>query len=575
MKKKRGPVPPPTDAAPDPGPAAPAPPAAVLALTAALALAAWLGLGFVASAAATYDEPLHLASGWSYLVTGRYRLNITDHPPLAEMWAALPLAALKPSAMTGHPDFVALRRYAFADRFLYSNTVDAERLLNAARRFNFLTLFAALAAVLLLWARRLDGWEAAVAAVTAAALTPVLVSNLALVTTDGLPAVLFAAAAFLAAARPKGRGAWAAAGAAAGLAMTAKFSMAFLGALVPALVLAERAVRGERVLSREAVVTLLLWAAGAAAAVLAVYRFGQAELFWRGLTETAARLGEGRSSYLLGSHSVRGTWTYFPAALFAKTPLALAALAGWGAWLSWRRPRPEERLWLLAPPAAFFLLALTAKVQIGVRHLLPLMPFLALWAGLAAADLLRRGAAGRAVLAALSLWAGASVGRASPHLLSYFNEAAGGAAGGREWLADSNLDWGQDLKGLAAELKARGGPPVYLAYFGVADPSYYGIRYAQALANWNVPRPGDPVDPVGESGRVLFAVSATNLKGVYLQDHGLLSWLESRVPVAAPGQSILLYDLTADADGRRRLAELLALARHPAAAGLAKSLLLQ
>lgn len=572
MKKRRAQPP---DATSPALPVPSAPPAFWGALAAALALAAWLGMGFVASAAPTYDEPLHLASGWSYLSTGRYHLNITDHPPLAEMWAALPLFALRPAAMTGHPDFRDMRRYAFADRFLYANTVDAERLLNAARRFNFLTLFAALAVVLAAWARRLDGGAAAAAAVFAAALTPVLTSNLALVTTDGLPAVLFAAAFWVLSRPGRSRAVWAAAGAATGLAMAGKFSMAFLGVLVPALVLAERRLKGERLLAREGVVGLALWAGAAALAVLLVYRVGQVGLFLEGLRETTARLDQGRASYLLGEHSVRGTLAYFPAALFAKTPLALLLLAGRGAWLARRREPREERLWLLAPPAAFFALALTAKVQIGVRHLLPVMPFLALWAGLAAADLLRRGVAARLTLAALALWAGASVARAQPHLLSYFNEAAGGPAGGRRWLADSNIDWGQDLKGLSEALASRGNPPVYLAYFGVGDPSYYGIRYVQALANWNVPRAGDTVDPAAGGGPVLFAVSATNLKGVYLQDHGLLAWLESRTPVAAPGESILLYDLTADADGRARLARLLEMTRHPGAAGLARSLLLQ
>lgn len=539
---------------------------------AGFALAAWLGLGFIASAAPTYDEPLHLASGWSYLVTGRYRLNITDHPPLAPMWAALPLSVLKPAAMTGHPDFLAVRRYPFADAFLYKNTVDAGRLMNAARRFSYLTLFAALAAALALWARRLAGDAAAAGAVLAAALTPVLVSNLALVTTDGLPAVLFCAV-FAVLARP-GRGARAvfAAGLLAGAAMAAKFSMAALGPLALALLAAERALRGERVPSRAFARDAALFSAGALLAVLLVYRVGQAGLFWEGLRATAARLEEGRASYLLGRHTTTGSPLYFPVALFAKTPLALLVLAAGGAWAAWRR---EERLWLLAPPAAFFALALTAKVQIGVRHLLPVFPFLALWAGLAAAELLKRGAAARAALAVLALWAGASVARARPHLLSYFNEAAGGPAGGREWLLDSNLDWGQDLPGLAAALKARGNPPVYLAYFGVADPSYYGIRYVQALANWNVPRPGDDVDPAAAGGPVLFAVSATNLKGVYIQRHDLLAWLEARRPVAAPGESILLYDLTADADGRRRLAELLLMTGHPRGAGLARSLGLQ
>lgn len=249
-------------------------------------------------------------------------------------------------------------------------------------------------------------------------------------------------------------------------------------------------------------------------------------------------------------------------------------LSAWGAVLLARRPG-TARLWALAPAAAYFAASLTAKVQIGVRHLLPALPFLALWAGLGAADLWRRGRAARGLLAVLALWTAVSVLRVQPYQLAYFNEAAGGPSGGWRWLADSNLDWGQDLPALARELRARGNPPVYLAYFGVGDPAAYGIRYAQALANWNVPREGDAVDPVAESGRVLFAVSATNRVGVYLADHGFFSWLDGKVPAAEPGHSIFLYDLTADAEGRRRLAELLVRSGHPRAAGLGATLRLQ
>ena len=89
------------------------------------------------------------------------------------------------------------------------------------------------------------------------------------------------------------------------------------------------------------------------------------------------------------------------------------------------------------------------------------------------------------------------------------------------------------------------------------------------------------MEPVGNphsfthSGRVLLAVSATNLAGVYLADHAVFRWLESRVPAAVPGHSIFLYDLTRDLDGRSKLAGLLVQTRHPRAAGLTRSLLLQ
>ncbi len=545
----------------------------VLGILAAAAFA-FLGLAFISVSAPTYDEPVHLASGYSYWKTGRYRLNISDHPPLAEMWASVPLLFLRPALMSGLPDFINGRRYPYADAFLYKNTVDAERMLNAARRFCLLTLGAGVLALLAAWGRRLDGWEAAAGAALAAALCPVLVSNLALVGTDGASAVLFAAVCFFMARPARPPWVWGAAGTCLGLALGAKFNMILLAGLIPGMLLLERGIDREGVVGMKPARGLALLAAAAMLALAVVYRFDQLPLFWSGLRATLGRLDEGRASYLLGGYSERGTLLYFPAALFAKTPLALLVLGAWGAAAAARRPRPAERLWLLVPPAAYFLASLTAKVQIGVRHLLPVLPFLALWAGLAAADLWRRGQAARLAVAALAVWAGASVQRGSPHLLAYFNEAAGGPANGWRWLADSNLDWGQDLKGLAEELKRRGDPPVYLAYFGVGDPSYYGVRYVQALANWNVPRAGDALDPAAQ-GKVLFAVSATNLAGVYIGDHGFLAWLQARAPLAAAGHSIFLYDLTADADGRRRLAELLVRSGHPNAAGLSKSLLLQ
>ena len=63
-----------------------------------------------------------------------------------------------------------------------------------------------------------------------------------------------------------------------------------------------------------------------------------------------------------------------------------------------------------------------------------------------------------------------------PHYLAYFNAFAGGAKGGKNWLASSNLDWGQDLPGLGKWIKKKGNPPVYMFYFGQGDPEYYGIK---------------------------------------------------------------------------------------------------
>jgi hypothetical protein len=99
-----------------------------------------------------------------------------------------------------------------------------------------------------------------------------------------------------------------------------------------------------------------------------------------------------------------------------------------------------------------------------------------------------------------------------PDYLAYFNEAAGGPSKGYTHLADSSLDWGQDLPGLKQWLDRQGlqrpgASPVYLSYFGTARPAYYGIQ-ATTLAGFVDRRPPEP--PVPLRGGV-YCISATML----------------------------------------------------------------
>lgn len=525
-------------------------------LGAAAALHLFLGLSFIRSAAATYDEAVHLASGYSYWKTGRYRLNIMDHPPLAEMLSAVPAVFLGPSLLTGHPDWSAMRLYHYADAFLFKNTVDAERLLNSGRIFLYLLLSGLLLGALFLWGRRLGGEEAGVAAVFAAALSPVVVSNLPLAATDGTSSVFFFLAFWLLSFEKKSRGVWAAAGFCAGLALASKFNMIVLFPLAGGMLALDSYLAGKNrpKFSWEGAGLAL---ACVAAAVVLVYRVGEVPYYLKGLAATLKRLDQGRSAFLHGKHSVTGFAAYFPVALALKTPLPVLGLAAAGFWV-WLKNRSRAGLWACLPALGYFAAALTAKVQIGVRHLLPIFPFLALAAGCSAAALWNSGAKKRAAAAALGVWALVSVLSAHPHQLAYFNELIGGSKNGYRWLVDSSLDWGQDLKGLAEVLKERGSPPVYLAYFGSADPDYYGIRYVPAGMCCNVTRAGGEADPAAE-GKVLFAVSATNLQAVYFREKGLFSWLKEREPETVIGHSIFLYDLTRDAEGRRALSRLVLL----------------
>ena len=88
----------------------------------------------------------------------------------------------------------------------------------------------------------------------------------------------------------------------------------------------------------------------------------------------------------------------------------------------------------------------------------------------------------------------------------------------------SNLDWGQDLKGLGRYIRDNNVQKIYVDYFGRACQRYYGVSSTSDF----------------EGG--LIAVAATHLKGVYREDRGRYDFLAGRPPVARIGGSIFVYE---------------------------------
>ncbi|MGH9764488.1 MAG: hypothetical protein ACREDR_12960, partial [Blastocatellia bacterium] len=133
--------------------------------------------------------------------------------------------------------------------------------------------------------------------------------------------------------------------------------------------------------------------------------------------------------------------------------------------------------------------------------------------------------------------------RIYPDYLTYFNEAAGGPSGGSRILADSNLDWGQNLPGLAQYMSREKIDSIKLSYFGSARPEAYGIQ------NFD-PLPSYPYNYAGVESKVnelqnpppgVYAISVTNLQGVFFRDHDLYGWFRKRKPDAMIGHSIYVY----------------------------------
>ncbi|MFB3892154.1 MAG: ArnT family glycosyltransferase [Phycisphaerae bacterium] len=211
-----------------------------------------------------------------------------------------------------------------------------------------------------------------------------------------------------------------------------------------------------------------------------------------------------RLAFLNGRYSVTGFRAFFPYCFLAKNQiqfLALLALSAWAAIRTWKRLRKEKGqpiiasawdsfyrtapLWIVS--GVYMASAVASDMNIGVRHILPVhMPLFVLAGGAAywlngSLRWARRGMiALLALMAAETLWVW-------PNYLPYFNLLAGGSSNGYKHLADSSVDWGQDLPGLKkwlddhdCTMPAPGQrPKAYFAYFGAADPSYYRIPARQ------------------------------------------------------------------------------------------------
>ncbi|HZO88816.1 MAG TPA: glycosyltransferase family 39 protein [Chthonomonadaceae bacterium] len=216
-------------------------------------------------------------------------------------------------------------------------------------------------------------------------------------------------------------------------------------------------------------------------------------------------------SYLFGHFYPHGLRAYCSAVFLIKTPLPLLLLLLLTL-LFWRRLPHADRAAEVGLALGFLiplLLSLQDTVNLGLRYILPLYPFLCVFVSrLAALRRLPQPARLRwapAALTALLCWQAVESVLACPNHLAYFNTLfALPAAHKYRYLVESNLDWGQELLALRAYMRAHHLEQIALQYYGSVDPAEYGIRYTPA-------RP----DSTG-----YVAIGATNLAGIFLPQIG-------------------------------------------------------
>jgi hypothetical protein len=196
---------------------------------------------------------------------------------------------------------------------------------------------------------------------------------------------------------------------------------------------------------------------------------------------------------------------------------------------------------LLVPPGVYGLVALTTNLNLGIRHVLPIYPFIYIGLGLLLVRLLHmRWQWTRWVIAALAVALAAETLFAWPNYLAFFNVACGGSRGGIRLLADSNLDWGQDLPAIVKWRKQHMDKPLYLSYFGMAVPEYYGVSYTN-VAGGSIFRPQQHLWELPFDRPGYLVVSATNVQMVYLDDAEFKA-LKGVKPREVLSGTIYIYD---------------------------------
>jgi hypothetical protein len=521
----------------------------------------------------TTDEMPYIGCGYRHLFHSDYRMN-PEQPPVAKMLAAAPLALLpvkEPDPPVGDDQI------GWPDRFIHE--VNRDLPIVAYARSAIVLATVAMALVLWLVARGLHGDVAGLFALALAAFHPSLLAHGHLATTDLLSGFSFfiCSYAFWAWSRRPGTLAALGVGIALGVAVTTRFTASllppvFLLLVMPWAVGLDTAQR--RRAWREVALLAVIGAAASALVIWTVYGFHYApwpgtscaqpvdpalgvpgqvvasmeawhvlpEAFLEGLRFQLEHNRQGHWGYFLGE-SGSGWWNYYLVAFLIKNTPGFLVLTALITLLVWRERRrllrgSPELHWLL-PALAVFLIASAARIQLGERYVLAIYPYWILL-GAAAAAMVARWRGGLALLAAIVvLHAVPTLSVARRGYLTYFNALAGGPEGGHRFLADSNLDWGQDLPRLAAWMQRRGIPRIQLGYFGADDPDRYGIDH-EDLPTWGANRPQRPAENPFH-GKI--AVSANLILGFFFSPaDDPYRFLHARTPDERVGV-FFIYDL--------------------------------
>ncbi|HEY8186821.1 MAG TPA: glycosyltransferase family 39 protein [Pyrinomonadaceae bacterium] len=538
----------------------------------------------------TNDEIVHIPAGYYHLVAGEFQLN-NEHPPLVKMWAALPLLLVQPdeppAPKTEDENFME-RTWGFHERFWQANTARFQSVTFWPRAM-MVPITLAFGVLIFVFARKLFGETAALISVGLYVLEPTVLAHGRIVHTDVPAAFVYLLFFFAlhcyseATVQPDGPSTKRALllGLVCAVALLTKFSMVVLLPVLAIYLLARvlKSWRNSRqrsqVLVHSGLITVVILFLVNAAYYFQHPPLEASDVRWvemkspalLGFVTTSIRVVSkviptyylfglynielhnhyGHATSLLGRYSDLGWWYYFPVAFTLKTTLPFVVVAVLAlAWAVWRLAAKHDArfVWLVVPVVIYLSISLTSHINIGIRHFLPIYPFLFIAGGALLAQVLRtRRKLGLVLLIVLFGWMSWEAVRTFPDYIPYMNQLASHHP---HWyyLSDSNVEWGDDVGALAAYLKARGETKVRAALSaGWSTLGRYGVDYLDMVTL--------PPDKTPETRYV--AIGASFLNGSlipgdenvigrrYFERTSLFARYRDRKPEAVFGGSIYLF----------------------------------
>lgn len=562
----------------------------VLALLAILLLQ----LGLTANAnSITWDEDDHIFAGYMMWKTADYGLN-PEHPPLVKLVATLPILRMPLKRPQLQQRDFKIEAYLDGRELLFKNNADQIllRVRLAAAFFTFL-----LATLVFLAGQEMFGTAAGFIALALLVFDPNILAHGALVTTDvGITCFMFATVyAFYRYNKRPSIPRLLLTGLALGLALAAKHTGILVCAILVLLAICELIVgsraapveggknetRGRQAV--ELVASLAVIAVIGLAVLWAFYGFRYAarpaglqmnpplsemvgqisrpreakviqafahyhllpESYLIGLADVR-NMSDYYQSYALGKIYLHGQWFYFPLAFLIKSTSAFLILLVIAIYaIATGRLRKWREILFLTVPAFFHLyIAMISRMNIGVRHILPLYAFFAVLIGGAAWSLIQRHRAWVYVVGVLLAYQAVTAVRMYPAYMAYANEFWGGPTQTWKLLSDSNVDWAQQLKATRRYIDKNHIHDCWIIYFAqpVVDLDYYGIP-CRILPTLDAVWMNEDINTPAEIDGPLF-VSAGDLSGFEFGPGKLNPYEEFKTmrPVASIDYGIYVFD---------------------------------